>query len=44
MPRTAEPAIDAVGFDIETTGVGPTDIVTVACVWSPEQQAHCFYG
>lgn len=34
----------AVGFDIETTGIGADDIVTVACVWSPEKQAHCFYG
>ena len=34
----------AVGFDIETTGVGPNDIVTVACVWAPGTQAHCFYG
>ena len=44
MPRAARPAIDAVGFDIETTGVGPADIVTVACAWSLEEQAHCFYG
>lgn len=42
LPCAAEPA--AVGFDIETTGVGSADIVTVACVWSPELQAHCFYG
>ena len=34
----------AVGFDIEPTGVGPDDIVTVACVWSPDRQAACFYG
>ena len=33
-----------VGFDIETTGVGPDDIVTVACVWSPDREAACFYG
>ena len=33
----------AVGFDIETTGVGPSDIVTVACAWAPGIQAHCFY-
>ena len=32
------------GFDIETTGVGPDDIVTVACAWSPGKQAHCFHG
>jgi len=45
MPRTPEPAsITAVGFDIETTGVTHDAIVTVACVWSPEKQAHCFYG
>ena len=31
-------------FDIETTGVGPDDIVTVACAWSPTCQAHCFHG
>ena len=44
MPRAAESApIEAVGFDIETTGVGPADIVTVACVWSPEGEAHCFH-
>ena len=34
----------AVGFDIETTGVGADDIVTVACAWSPDREAHCFYG
>ena len=33
-----------VGFDIETTGIGPDALVTVACVWSPTKQAHCFYG
>ncbi len=33
----------SVGFDIETTGIGPDDIVTVACVWSPQEQAHCFF-
>jgi uncharacterized protein YprB with RNaseH-like and TPR domain len=33
----------SVGFDIETTGIGPDDIVTVACVWSPHEQAHCFF-
>lgn len=42
MPRPAEPA--AVGFDIETTGVGPDDYVTVACVWSPNRTEHCLYG
>lgn len=40
LPRAPEP----VGFDIETTGVGPSDLVTVACAWSPSRQAHCFYG
>jgi DEAD/DEAH box helicase domain-containing protein len=44
MPRAAGPAIDAVGFDIETTGLELTDIVTVACAWSPGQEAHCFFG
>jgi hypothetical protein len=34
----------AVGFDIETTGIGNDDIVTVACVWSPFKTATCFYG
>jgi DEAD/DEAH box helicase domain-containing protein len=34
----------AVGFDIETTGVGSDDIITVACAWSPETQVSCFYG
>jgi hypothetical protein len=34
----------AVGFDIETTGVGEDDIVTVACVWSPSKTATCFHG
>ena len=40
--HTATPT--AVGFDIETTGIGEHDIVTVACVWSPTAQATCFYG
>ena len=43
MPHSPGPT-PCVGFDIETTGVGPNDIVTEACAWSPEQQAHCFYG
>ena len=42
VSRPAEPA--AVGFDIETTGVGPDDYVTVACVWSPNRTEHCLYG
>lgn len=34
-----------VGFDIETTGIGEHDIVTVACAWSPcGVQVSCFYG
>lgn len=41
MPRPIGPAV---GFDIETTGVGEDDIVTVACAWSPDKQAHCFFG
>ena len=41
MPRAPQPAV--VGFDIETTGVKADDIVTVACVWAPDKQAHCFY-
>jgi hypothetical protein len=41
LPRADE---YAVGFDIETTGIGPSDLVTVACVWSPQRQEHCFYG
>lgn len=24
--------------------MGPDDIVTVACAWSPDAQEHCFYG
>ena len=36
--------ITAVGFDIETTGVSESDIVTVACVWSPTMQVTCFHG
>jgi hypothetical protein len=32
----------AVGFDIETTGKELTDIVTVACAWSPTSSAYCF--
>jgi hypothetical protein len=35
---------EAVGFDIETTGVGTEDILTVACVWSPTVQITCFHG
>jgi hypothetical protein len=42
MPDANEPF--AVGFDIETTGVGEHDIVTIACVWSPGKQAEAFYG
>ena len=42
-PVVAAPA-PAVGFDIETTGVGADDILTVACVWSPTAQATCFHG
>ena len=41
VPCQVEPLV---GFDIETTGIGPDDIVTVACAWSPNKQAHCFYG
>ena len=41
MPRAAE---FAVGFDIETTGKELSDIVTVACAWSPNGQAHCFHA
>lgn len=41
LPRAPEPT--AVGFDIETTGIDRDSIVTVACVWSPEKHAHCFY-
>ena len=41
LPCASEPPV--VGFDIETTGVGQDDIVTVACVWAPGKQAHCFY-
>ena len=46
MPRTAEStlSIKAIGFDIETTGVGPNDFITVACAWSPEREARCFHG
>lgn len=40
----AAAAATAVGFDIETTGVGEDDILTVACVWSPTAQATCFHG
>ena len=36
--------ISAVGFDIETTGIDDTDILTVACVWSPTVQIICFNG
>ena len=36
--------LDGVGFDIETSGLGPDDIITVACAWSREHQAHCFHG
>jgi hypothetical protein len=43
MSNTA-PTPAAVGFDIETTGVGADDIVTVACVWSPFATATCFHG
>jgi len=42
LPRASQPSV--VGFDIETTGIGQHDIVTVACVWAPDKQAHCFYG
>ena len=41
MSRSPGPPV---GFDIETTGIGANDIVTVACAWSPDGQAHCFYG
>ena len=41
---SAAAAATAVGFDIETTGVGEDDILTVACVWSPTAQAICFNG
>jgi len=41
MPRPDE---FAVGFDIETTGKERSDIVTVACAWSPGRKAHCFHG
>ena len=41
LPRAAG---SPVGFDIETTGITDTDIVTVACAWTPTHQAHCFYG
>jgi hypothetical protein len=33
-----------VGFDIETVGLEDSDILTVACVWSPTAQATCFHG
>jgi hypothetical protein len=36
--------VGAIGFDIETTGVGEDDIVTVACAWSPSAQVTCFNG
>jgi hypothetical protein len=36
--------IAAVGFDIETTGIGSSDILTVACVWSPTVKVTCFHG
>ena len=42
--KGATPSSSVVGFDIETTGVGEHDIVTVACVWSPTTQVICFYG
>ena len=42
MPRPITPL--RVGFDIETTGIGPDALVTVACAWSPDEQRHCFYG
>jgi hypothetical protein len=41
MPRPVE---FAVGFDIETTGKEQSDVVTVACAWSPDRMAHCFHG
>ncbi len=33
-----------VGFDLETLGLLDTDIVTVACVWSPSKKVSCFFG
>ena len=35
-----------IGFDLETTGILETDIVTVACVWSPYNniRVSCFFG
>jgi uncharacterized protein YprB with RNaseH-like and TPR domain len=38
IETNAESTINAVGFDIETTGVSDNDIITVACAWSPECQ------
>ena len=42
MPRA--PWAGAIAFDIETSGLEPDALVTVACVWSPERQARCFHG
>ena len=34
-----------VGFDVETTGIGEHDIITVACAWSPcGVRVACFHG
>ena len=43
-PVSAPRRPTAVGFDIETTGIGEDDIVTIACVWSPDKQREAFYG
>ena len=41
--KTASSAMN-VGFDIETTGIRDTDILTVACAWSPTVRVVCFNG